>query len=471
VCCCVRGCAQELGNLKSKMPVNILERRQTPEGVRAYISTIPSESHIQVTVALNEFNHSVQRFPSVSAYEAARANYLEDIVVREASVEDAITGNNLRIKDQTLHISTATEEQENARAIPSGWNVTSVLDLVTLFLVASPGRIFGSHSTQPVLVRAGPGTGKTWMAKQAVFTLADRLLHCQGGATNDGIRLVPIVVFVQRIIYLLRESNDSKNADKKDQTLLERYIQSVYAGKKFESWCTMLMQAYEMRALVVLLDGVDEAAGLRDQIEVRHVDRTPHHRWSFCAGAPSLIALLSLAHHPWSPICGVCQGFVHRELVPSGNRVLVTSRPEGVQLSTYSKTFIVMNLCALTNDQQRRVINIQMHGNIFFDHLLSLGEVPSRPSRPPPASAARLARCTALPSRRRTILPRTATPPFLPPSPARSSLKMARPVTPPPPTVLASFGRYARSSTSRTERCLPTHATTSRRSTCQTCGR
>jgi hypothetical protein len=49
---------------------------------------------------------------------------------------------------------------------------------------------------------------------------------------------------------------------------------------------------------VVLLDGVDEAAGLRDQIEE----------------------------------------FVHKEVVPSGNRVLVTSRPEGVRLETYSKT-------------------------------------------------------------------------------------------------------------------------------------
>ena len=96
-----------------------------------------------------------------------------------------------------------------------------------------------------------------------------------------------------------------------------------------------VMQAYEMRALIVLLDGVDEAAGLRDQIE----------------------------------------DFVHKEVVPSGNRVLVTSRPEGVNLATYSKTFVVMNLCQLTNEQQRKVINIQMQGNVFFDHLLSLGEV------------------------------------------------------------------------------------------------
>ena len=46
-----------------------------------------------------------------------------------------------------------------------------------------------------------------------------------------------------------------------------------------------------------------------------------------------------------------------------------------VRLETYSKTFVVMNLCSLSNEQQRRVINIQMEGNVFFDHLLSLGEV------------------------------------------------------------------------------------------------
>ena len=77
-------------------------------------------------------------------------------------------------------------------------------DLVGLLLKGSPNRHMGQHASQPVLVRAGPGTGKTWMAKQAVFTL-DWPQRGQGG--SDGIRLVPIVVFVQRIIYLLRESS------------------------------------------------------------------------------------------------------------------------------------------------------------------------------------------------------------------------------------------------------------------------
>ena len=204
--------------------------------------------------------------------------------MREALVEDAITGNNLRIKDQTLHISTATEALDNTRVIPAEWKVSSVLDLCTLLLVPSPNRANGSHASQPVLVRAGPGTGKTWMAKQAVYTLADRLRL----VGQKGISLVPIVVYVQRVVFLIREGLGG--------ALLERYIESAYAGKKYDLWRKMLVQAYEMRALIVLIDGVDEAAGLRDQIE----------------------------------------DFIHGDLVPSGNRILVTSRPEGVTLDRKS---------------------------------------------------------------------------------------------------------------------------------------
>ena len=77
---------------------------------------------VVTAAALNEFNHSVQRFPTAADYEAARLNYLEDIVDREAMVEDAITGNMLRIKDQTLHVSTATDVQDNLN-VPPEWKV------------------------------------------------------------------------------------------------------------------------------------------------------------------------------------------------------------------------------------------------------------------------------------------------------------------------------------------------------------
>ena len=51
--------------------------------------------------------------------------------------------------------------------------------------VGSVQRARGIHLAQPTLVRAGPGTGKTWMVKQAAYMLAKRLKaasceHCEG---------------------------------------------------------------------------------------------------------------------------------------------------------------------------------------------------------------------------------------------------------------------------------------------------
>ena len=51
-------------------------------------------------VDLNDFNHSVQLFESVSAYAAARTGYLQRTIDRLAKMEDAITGNKLNIDDQ-----------------------------------------------------------------------------------------------------------------------------------------------------------------------------------------------------------------------------------------------------------------------------------------------------------------------------------------------------------------------------------
>ena len=84
----------------------------------------------------------------------------------------------------------------------------------------------------------------------------------------------------------------------------------------------MLVQAHEMRALIILIDGVDEAAGMKEAIEE----------------------------------------FVHKEVAVSGNRVVVTSRPEGVRLELYEERFIVINLLKLSDEQQRKVISSQMKG-------------------------------------------------------------------------------------------------------------
>merc|ERR1712185_683125 len=132
------------------------------------------------------------------------------------------------------------------------------------------------------------------MIKQSLFLLASEL--CNDG--GEGIHLVPIIVFVQRIVRLLNELGDDPAALLSDPNGLMRwYISNQFADKK--DACTVLLQAYDMRACCILVDGVDEAAGLRDIVEA----------------------------------------FVHYELVPSGNRLVVTSRPEGVDLEDYKARF------------------------------------------------------------------------------------------------------------------------------------
>ena len=131
-----------LGHINADTMVRVLEFRDASDGTkRAFVDSLAGEEQI-VIAALNEFNHSVQRFAAAAEYESARANYCEDMVEREAMVEDAITGNMLRIKDQTLHVSTATDGVDNT-SIPAEWRVNDVRDLVKLLLVAVADALAG----------------------------------------------------------------------------------------------------------------------------------------------------------------------------------------------------------------------------------------------------------------------------------------------------------------------------------------
>jgi hypothetical protein len=90
-----------------------------------------------------------------------------------------------------------------------------------------------------------------------------------------------------------------------------------------EEECRLLTQALQMNGLILLLDGVDEAAGLSDAIE----------RW------------------------------VIEDLVPSGVRLVVTSRPEGVKAKNYTRDFVIMSLKPLRDDQATEAIRKQLKGN------------------------------------------------------------------------------------------------------------
>ena len=177
---------------------------------------------------------------------------------------------------------------------------------------------------QPVLIRAEPGTGKTWSAKQlAYFAATDPQTEC----ADDAGRLVPIIIYVQQLARLLRASSDASAHP------VEEFIRATYSNDHPE-WAAMLSQAFDMRTLLIVLDGVDEAAELKESVE----------------------------------------RFVLDELVAHGHRVLVTSRPEGVRIELYND-FVVVDLKPLSHEQQRAVIEQQLEHNEVMDHLLAVSNI------------------------------------------------------------------------------------------------
>eukprot|EP00966_Prymnesium_polylepis_P271540 6273580-Prymnesium_polylepis.1 len=104
-------------------------------------------------------------------------------------------------------------------------------------------------------------------------------------------------------------------------------------------WLAMLTMALEMRALVVVLDGIDEAAGRRD----------------------------------------IISSFVRDALVPYGLRVVCTSRPEGVDIEEFKEHFVIVDLKPLSDDQQKQAIEMQLKlnpfGKTFSENLLRFCEI------------------------------------------------------------------------------------------------
>ena len=207
-------------------------------------------------------------------------------------------------------------------------SVKNVTELVPLLLRESAGRDRGQHDWQPLLFRAGPGSGKTWSMLQLYYLLCKQ---CTTRRPTDGVPLVPLLIVVQKLARLMRRhqaagggGNGGSKPDYGD--LLEFYVRHEYGAQAQN----VILQAHEMRACVVLFDGIDEASDLKSQIE----------------------------------------DYIVNELAPNGVRVVATSRPEGVQAHLYQSGWVVMNLSTLTHEQQHRAVSFQLKGDTFFDQLV-----------------------------------------------------------------------------------------------------
>lgn len=104
---------------------------------------------------------------------------------------------------------------------------------------------------------AKPESSALKEAAQEAKRLAQEAMDRAEKHTEQQPLLVPIVVYVQRLARLRPTGDASVGSN-----LLLEYIQTEFRDDP--DTAEMLQQAFEMRTLIVLLDGVDEAAGLRE---------------------------------------------------------------------------------------------------------------------------------------------------------------------------------------------------------------
>ena len=251
-------------------------------------------------------------------------------------MDDAITGNKLDLMTQLIHVSmdaaTASDGGISGVQRADYISVGTVPQLARLLRASSPARAHGTHQEQDVLIQAGAGTGKTWSMRQLTLNLAKFLER-----SAEPVPLVPLLIPVQRLALLMRAFPG--NAELLNQDLVRFFIHHAFSGDEQ----LMLLMAYDLRALLPLIDGIDEGAGLKHTIE----------------------------------------DFIMKQLAPAGFRVVLTSRPEGVRLQRYSDEFVIMSLRSLSDAQQNELVLKQIGQSEIFERLTALG----RKRREQPASS------------------------------------------------------------------------------------
>lgn len=134
------------------------------------------------------------------------------------------------------------------------------------------------------------------------------------------LHLTPFVVYVQKLSRLIRAAPGGATAVEGGELILFYMAAECEEGAISPGCLDMLRTLYAMRALILLIDGVDEAADLAPLVEE----------------------------------------FVTTRLVPGGHPLVVTSRPEGVRLSRYAADFVIINLEPLSSRQQQAAIDMQL---------------------------------------------------------------------------------------------------------------
>ena len=289
-------------------------------------------------------------------------------------MEDAITRKQLLVREQLLGIS-IKREHDPAPGLPPIPDVQALAAFLSGHVQDQPigphSRCQGKFKPVPVLIRAKAGTGKSWTMRQLVYLLAaavlddtsgdwkkelnaekaDCYVNTRTGAVQrelpeklsvvhshraDGsVRFppVPLLLLVQRLATLVRTV--PQGAEMCAVSLVQFYITHTIVKPSQREF---LLQAYRMKTLVILVDGVDEAADLRD----------------------------------------VLVDMLFSQLYASGQCLVVTTRPEGLSPEAFERfkgRFLILDLDPLSDEQQHKIVAQQLKDNECFRNLSLFKEV------------------------------------------------------------------------------------------------
>ena len=124
---------------------------------------------------------------------------------------------------------TSATSATSATSTSKTWDgIGQAKDIAHRLLASSVRHRLGAVDPPPVLVCAGPGTGKTWSALQ----LAHELAVLSGGPTSTAdfgaFAPVPLLIFVQRLSRHVRTAQQQGKPVGKDD-LLRLYIEAEFS--------------------------------------------------------------------------------------------------------------------------------------------------------------------------------------------------------------------------------------------------
>lgn len=221
------------------------------------------------------------------------------------------------LADAAAHTHPWTIELEGSLAA-----LSNVRDLADILLQQKASASFPEHDghgcpsrTRLFSIVADAGSGKTWLVKQTLFHLLNKC------AAGDPEGAVPWCISIPSLAFAM-----ASKGHEGEQLLAEcggdlvEWYAAVQLARK-PAARGLILDAYRSQRLIVIFDGLDEAPSLRAHI----------------------------------------RGFICGPLLLTGTRVVVTSRPEGIDAGTFRLYgFVQFGLKPYTNDQQQEVLRRQL---------------------------------------------------------------------------------------------------------------